>query len=199
MKKIFVILIVSFLLYGCESTLKNETTNISVDMSLLDFSAQMDIPLKKMNSYFLFESDIDRSLSFEELDISLSKIKEIVNIYNDEKNSYLWSIVLTGMSIVFISLSVIALIISMFKHIHLIEKLKYKKIVKRKTQIKQITATKGITTQGTIAAVTAAIFLHEQSIEEDFKLLLNWRRAKVSNWKASCTMPNTEYYHKGRS
>ena len=198
MRKILLMLIFTLFLIGCTENVKRIPEDLSIKMSLIDFSKQIDIPMKKLNSYFELKMDTDRTLSFIELNISLEQMKKIVITYNNEKIYYLWNIVLTGMSIVFISLSIIAVIISLFKHIHLIEKIKNRQMTKRKTNIKRITAVKGITTEGAIAAITAAVFLHEQAIEEDFKLLLNWRRAKISNWKTSGTMPNNEYYHKGR-
>ena len=55
---------------------------------------------------------------------------------------------------------------------------------------------------GSIAAVVAAIFLHEEEVEAETRLLTTWkRRASTNMWRAHDSMPNEAYYsaRRGRS
>jgi hypothetical protein len=46
-----------------------------------------------------------------------------------------------------------------------------------------------------LAAVVAAIFLHEEEVEEENKLLLTWKRASTNMWKASRSMSNDIFFN----
>jgi len=48
----------------------------------------------------------------------------------------------------------------------------------------------------TVAAIAAAIRLHESSLEEANRILATWTKASVSVWKTSRRMPNLRYFGK---
>jgi Na+-transporting methylmalonyl-CoA/oxaloacetate decarboxylase gamma subunit len=107
-----------------------------------------------------------------------------------------------GMSIVFGSLIVVAFLISLLRHLHIFERAPGDKPSARKAaRVKRIRPASGADMSNyALAAVVTAIFLHEEEVEAENRMLLTWKRAATNLWKAVKTMPNSAFYnaHRGR-
>ncbi len=111
------------------------------------------------------------------------------------------NIVLAGMLIVFVSLIVVAVVISFFKHLSK-NKLELKKDENR-TMSKRISSVVPLTEkspvqpldQRLLTAIITMIFLHENEVENQSKMLLTMKRAKMSQWKQASKnrMPNDSF------
>ncbi|MGC9336517.1 MAG: OadG family protein [Candidatus Cloacimonadia bacterium] len=116
-------------------------------------------------------------------------------------------IVITGIVVVFISLSIVTAIISLFKYFakpsskkNEIQKNTKKAIHNRITSVTGGTkyASQSVD-QEVLSAIITTIFLYESEVENQSRVLLTMQRAKISSWKQSAKffMPNLVYRKKG--
>lgn len=197
MKKILLLILLVFTLnLFSESQPQADYTNLT----LYEFSLKTGIPTQKIKSYLELKSNISTDLTFQQIGISNTKIHKIIPRYKKDKGSFLLIVVIIGMLIVFLSLILVGIIINQLKVIQFLEKLKNKPKKKVKTDIGTITTTKRNLSNNDIVAVITAIYLHELEVEEKNKLLLTWKRANISMWKAAnkIEMPNYNYKNQKR-
>jgi Na+-transporting methylmalonyl-CoA/oxaloacetate decarboxylase gamma subunit len=113
----------------------------------------------------------------------------------------MFGITLVGMIIVFASLILIGFIINQLSHLQK-EKKSSKKRKKRKNKPNFSVSTQQDepSSDAIIAAITT-VYLHELEVEEQNNLLLTWRRANVSMWKAvnKVNVPNRNFFKAQRS
>lgn len=112
------------------------------------------------------------------------------------------NIVFAGMVIVFASLVLVALIIDLLKHLQKKDKnqsqtrneLNLKKKIDSISQIQTNTPAPPMT-QEILTAAIMTIFLHENEVENQSKMLLTMERAKISPWQQSSKlrMPNANF------
>lgn len=151
--------------------------------TLLEISAQTNIPVKKIVQYLALDEQPNFNISILELGISGRDVEKAISDYHDKKMSFYTGIVVLGMSIVFASLFITGLIINSLKHLS-----KTKKKVEVQTSVGTVTAPKGhISSNGIVAAITA-IFLHDA--EERDKIELTWKRQAISVWQAAGMVEN---------
>lgn len=111
------------------------------------------------------------------------------------------NIVLAGMLIVFMSLIIVAVVISLFKHLHKNrgeEKKDEDATLTRKiSTVSQISGKSPATPPDhkLLTAIITTIFLHENEVENQSKMLLTMKRAKMSQWKQASKnqMPNESF------
>ena len=110
------------------------------------------------------------------------------------------NILLVGMVIVFSSLLIIALIISLFRYLDTNEKLLTKST---KTFSNKFVSISNISKKFPIpidhnlkAAIITIIFLYENEVENQSKMLLTMKRAKISPWQHTSILLMSNYvYH----
>lgn len=111
----------------------------------------------------------------------------------------MWNIVIVGMIIIFLSLIVIAILVSLLRNFH--KRADYKKNDRKKEIIaKKISKFKPIQNKeqqppldhNIQLAILTTIFLYENEIENQSKMLLTMKRTKTCTWKQSSRllMPN---------
>jgi Na+-transporting methylmalonyl-CoA/oxaloacetate decarboxylase gamma subunit len=113
------------------------------------------------------------------------------------------SIVITGIVVVFVSLAIIAVIISLFRYFsksgHKKREIQKKSIHERITSITRTPKqTSESVDQEVLSAIITTIFLYESEVEYQSKALLTMQRAKMSLWKQSAKllMPNLVYWRR---
>ncbi len=180
MKKIFFLLILIFAI-ACFAA--EQKFNFSQGSTLLEISAQTNIPVKKIAQYLKLEDQTKFNLSLQKLGISNKDINSAIAEYNANKKSFYTGISLVGMGIVFASLLLVGFIISLLQHIG--EPKKKGKVI---TSVGTVTAPqKHINSNGVVAAITA-MFLHDA--EEEDRIDLTWKRQTISMWKAAGMVEN---------
>ena len=180
-----VLLLFLFVSTFCFAEANPENLEIYSQMSLQQISEKTDIPLKKIIQYLDLDASINSTRTLDELDVSGLQLKSALEEYEKNKNSLYGSIVLVGMSIVFISLIIVGFFIYSLQHLDLKKKPKLKTVP---TAIGKITAAPAHISSNAIVAVIAAIHLHEAEVEEKNRLLLTWTRSRLSMWSAANMM-----------
>lgn len=130
--------------------------------------------------------------SLADLGIGRAAAADAIESYHEAEPGMVGSIVAIGMIIVFVSLVVVALLISLFRHLHIFDRGR-----RKPRSVKSVVGTitsKGDLSGRSIAAVVAAIFLHEEEVDAENRLLLTWRRASTSVWRTGGAMPNSSYF-----
>ena len=112
--------------------------------------------------------------------------------YRSSEDRLVRSIILVGMAIVFTSLIVVAFLVSLLRHLQFFER--RSKADNGSRSVPSVVGT--ITSSGdlsdySIAAVVATIFLHEEEVDAENRLLLTWRRSTGSAWRTGGLMPNS--------
>ena len=117
--------------------------------------------------------------------------------YRKGELGFVRNIAETGMLIVFVSLIVVAVLIGLLRHLHIFEK-KGNTPGRGESSVRSIVGTissSGDMSDYALAAVVAAMFLHEEEVDEENRLLLTWKRASTNMWKASRSMPNDTFFN----
>ncbi len=174
MKKYIIILFIIAML----SVLFSEQTPYTLN----SIKKETGIPVKKLRQYLNLPKDY--SIQKPMNNISAENIKDIKEKFKAEKSSLILSITLSGMGVVFISLLFVALLIAQFAHIKTIQK-----------KIGPAKPCRNLTNDALVAAMLT-VYLHELEVEEQNKLILTWKRANISMWKAvsKTETPNENYY-----
>lgn len=165
--------------------------------TLREFAQANQVPLRKISLALGKDVDTEASSTLAELGLSEADAKEALVEYRKGELGFVRNIAETGMLIVFISLIVVAVLIGLLRHLHIFEK-KGNTPGPGKRSVRSIVgriSSSGDMSDYALAAVVAAIFLHEEEVEEENKLLLTWKRASANMWKASRSMPNDTFFN----
>jgi len=162
--------------------------------TLHELAAAASVPVKSLAASLDLELRSAEGETLSSLGISRADATKAIADYHENEDSLVVTIVIEGMSIVFGSLIVVAFLISLFKHFHLFDR---KRSARKPRSVKSVVGT--ITSQGdlgelSIAAVVAAIFLHEKHVDAENRLLLTWKRASAGAWRRGQVMPNATYF-----
>jgi Na+-transporting methylmalonyl-CoA/oxaloacetate decarboxylase gamma subunit len=178
-----------------------DTFSFEPQMTIETFSQENGIPSKKIKEYLNIPMNTDILTTFAELEITKQQAVKTYQKFQKKKNSYMFGITLVGMIIVFASLILIGFIINQLSHLQK-EKKSSKKRKKRKNKPNFSVSTQQDepSSDAIIAAITT-VYLHELEVEEQNNLLLTWRRANVSMWKAvnKVNVPNRNFFKAQRS
>jgi hypothetical protein len=160
---------------------------IDDSMSLAQISALKHIPLTKLIEYLELPRVVNINLPLIELECDNADLQKAIKSYDDNIKNFHLGIVLVGMFTVFVSLFLVAIIISQLRHLN-----KKKKV--RLPKIPAASKTDFVTNkdEDIIAAITTTLYLYELEVEENNKLLLTWKRTSLSMWKASKYVPMNE-------
>jgi len=182
MKKILILFIIVF---SVVCFAEEKKLNFSPETTLLEISAQTNIPVKKITQYLKLENQTEFNVSIQELGISNKDLEKAFAEYHSNMKSFYSGIIIVGMGIVFVSLLIVGFIISLLQHIGKPKK-KKKSVVQ--TSVGTVTAPKDhISSNGIVAAITA-MFLHDA--DERDKIELTWKRQTISLWKAAGMVEN---------
>lgn len=210
--KVYGILLMVLLISPLSTLLYAEETESSVPLgppetkSLREISVERDIPVKKLLQLLGRDLTLDSSLTLEDLDISSAEAGKALEKYKKIRNTYLSSIVLVGMIIVFASLTLISIIIGQLKHLDEKKKKTWKRWKKSKGKASSSADPDDAIDISTekkhdprhIAAVIATMFLHEQHAEEENQIILTWRRVPMNMWKTIRPLPNQTFFDRRR-
>ncbi|HHE65788.1 MAG TPA: hypothetical protein ENL09_07180, partial [Bacteroidetes bacterium] len=87
------------------------------DKTILEISSETNIPVKKIAEYLEITNVNDYHASLQELNLKSDNVNRAIENYYQNRKSMYGGIVLVGMSIVFVSLMLVGLIISMLRHV----------------------------------------------------------------------------------
>ncbi|MDP8220574.1 MAG: OadG family protein [Candidatus Stygibacter frigidus] len=157
------------------------------NMTIAQICKTTKIPVRKMAEYLDLNLNNDIHTPVKDLNCQINDIRKAAELYSEGKKEYYIGIVIVGMGTVFASLILVALIIAQLRH------LDRKKAPRQSSQKEFAVIGQGNDEENDIvAAIVSTIFLHEQEVEENNKLLLTWKRAPLSMWKASNYIPMNE-------
>jgi len=182
MKKLIILLMIVF---AVTCFAEEKKLNFAPSTTLLEISAQTNIPVKKITQYLKLKDQTEFNVSLRELGISNEDLEKAITKYDNNKRSFYSGIILVGMGIVFVSLLIVGFIISLLQHIGDPKK-KKKSVVQ--TSVGKVTAPKDhISSNGIVAAITA-MFVNDA--EEKDKIDLTWKAQTISLWKAAGMVEN---------
>ncbi len=192
MKRIVLMTIV--VLFGVVQFLAAEGVGLvsfNPSWTMHELAASESVPVKQLAIELELEFSEIRGRSLSDLGITRLDAENAIERYRVGETGMVTSIVAVGMIIVFVSLVVVAFLISLFKHIHIFDR---SHSGRRSRSVNTVVGT--VTSQSdmsdqSIAAAIAAIFLHEEEVDSENRLLLTWRRASTSIWRTGGTMPNS--------
>ncbi len=157
------------------ASLLAEANEVHQKMSIRQISAVSHIPMRKIIEYLDLPTDTDINKPVIDLNRDQAELQKAVTLYHKNQKNYYWGIVVIGMSTVFASLIIVALLIGQLRHLG-------KKKDSSTTEL----------SDEIVAAIVTTLFLHEMDVEESNRLLLTWKRAPLSMWKASNYIPMNE-------
>jgi len=159
-----------------------------------ELAGSESVPVKNLAAELELELSEAAGRSLADLGISRKAAADAVETYREGEQGMVGSIVAVGMTIVFASLVVVALLISLFRHLHIIDRDRSRSKPRSAKSVVGTITSKGDLSGRSIAAVVAAIFLHEEEVDAENRLLLTWRRASTSLWRTGGAMPNSSYF-----
>ena len=167
-----------------------------------ELAASQKIPVKKLCTALDLDLSSLNGSTLSSLGIDEETAANAVIEYRSSEDRLVRSIILVGMAIVFTSLIVVAFLVSLLRHLQFFER--RSKADNGSRSVPSVVGT--ITSSGdlsdySIAAVVATIFLHEEEVDAENRLLLTWRRSTGSAWRTGGLMPNSAYFEtkRGRS
>jgi len=195
-KKILLTALFSVLIGGSSFLAAEESVlkGFNQSWTVHELAASESVPVKQLTSNLGLDFADIRNRSLSDLGITRQDAESALARYKADEPGMVSSIVLVGMLIVFASLVVVAFFISLFKHLHIFEKIKFR----RKTQTAEtevgVITSRGDMSENALAAVITAIFLHEEEVDSENRLLLTWKRVSARAWKTGEEMPNALHF-----
>lgn len=197
-KILLVVICAVFSFTGLFAGNTEKKVDLSNNQTINQLAMSSQIPVKKLAEFLEINISEDGKTKLKELGISNSQIQQAIDKFNEQKVGFSIGIVIVGMSVVFFSLILTGFIIAQIRHITHIDKIKEKKIKTARTTVKtSVGKVSGpqpdISTNAVVAAITA-LQLHIKEVDEQNKMLLTWRRTRLSMWKSyyKVMMPNRE-------
>jgi len=166
------------------------------DWTLRDLAHAQRVPVRKLAVALNKDLEAAEGKTLVQLGLDKETVTKALAGYRAGEERLVTSMILIGMLIVFGSLIVVAFLISLLRHLHLFER-RSKTAEGERRSVASIIGT--ITSTGdlsdySIAAVVAVIFLHEQEVAADNRLLLTWKRASSNWWRTGGPMPNSSFF-----
>jgi len=198
MKKMLIIILVLPIFLFAQNEKKPVKIEITDTFTILDLSHELKIPVKKLKECLKIDQDVENNSTLVELNIDNKAINKACSVYDKTKLSFFFSIMITGMVIVFISLIIIGAIINLLKHLEAVEKYKNKLSTLRIQRKSQESEPDLQLSNSSVIAAIAAVFLYEKDVQEQDKMILTWKRAPTSSWKVTRILPNQEFVKRKR-
>ncbi|MCF7883151.1 MAG: OadG family protein [Candidatus Cloacimonetes bacterium] len=197
MKNIWILILLVSVTFIAAEELEYE---FSLDKTLLEISAETNVPVKKIAEYLELNDIIDFRVTLRELNLKSEDVNKAIKLFNQNRKSLYSGIVLVGMSIVFASLILVGLIISTLQHVGVKkqpEKAKKNQLETAETDLGKVSAPKGELTQNGIVAAITAMMLHRAEMEENSRIQLTWSRPNSSGWRGVNAVEN-KFLENGR-
>ena len=200
MKKLCIATLLLFLAgaYGFGRGSSEEPYVHDPSMTIRELSAAQHVPIKSLSAYLDAESSLVVDTSLRTLGITGPDVIKALEGYRAGESRFIWSIVGTGMLIVFTSLLLVSLLIGLFRHLHIFDRSARRGENSERTSVGSVVGTitsSGDLSERSIAAVVAAVFLHEEEVEAETRLLTTWqRRASINLRRTHDALPNEAYY-----
>ncbi len=169
-------------------------TAFNSSWTIHELASSESVPVKNLVAELKLDLGEAEGRSLADLGISRAAAADAIESYREGEPGMVGSIVAVGMIIVFVSLVVVALLISLFRHLHIFDRNRSRRKPRSVKSVVGTITSKGDLSGRSIAAVVAAIFLHEEEVDAENRLLLTWRRASTSVWKTGGGMPNSSYF-----
>jgi Na+-transporting methylmalonyl-CoA/oxaloacetate decarboxylase gamma subunit len=171
--------------------------------SVVELAQANRVPPRKLAAALKINLAQEATSTLSDLGVDEESARRGLERYRRGESGLVRNIAFIGMSIVFASLIVVAFLISLLRHLHIFERTPGSRRPDRKSARARTGRAVAVGTDMSdyaLAAVATAIFLHEEEVEEENRLLLTWKRTSTNMWKAARSMPNTAFYdaHRGR-
>lgn len=168
------------------------------NLTLIELAAKAEIPVKKLTQY-MDRKDLIYSQTAADQQVTKTQFSAAMEAYEDNLTSFYTGVVVVGIAIVFASLIVVGFVINQLRHLD--DNKKKKPVAKKKTVKTSVGSVSGPAehiNSNAIVAVVTAISLHELEVEQQNSMLLTFKRAPLSLWRASNIMPNNEFFQAKR-
>ncbi len=187
MRKIILLLIISTISISIFSTEQN--------MSIKEFTVENNIPFKKLMNYLDNGDNLTSDMELKQIGLSTSDLESIIADFRVNERSYLLGVTGMGMLIVFLSLILISIIISLLKYLNVEKPTKSSKDESLKANSLKVKSTgTGDLSPGVLASIAATISLHEMETAEANRLIMTINRESgFKLWKSIKSMPNAAY------
>lgn len=167
--------------------------------TLLQIAQKFSIPVKKLKSLLGFDT-LDASLnnrSLLSLDISLEGIAKANKEFDQSLFKIGSSIVLVGISVVFLALLLTAIIIGQLRHLNIDRDNKKPADLKISSTGKLVNKGKDIGNNEIIAVITT-LHLYTHNLEERRRITMTYRRRNINLWHITglTNMPNRLFNNK---
>ena len=189
MKRNFVLLLIIFAAV-CFAEIDCNSYDFPPETTLLQVTQQTNVPFKKLLEFLELDISTSSESTLAEVNISNEEVIVALKKYTGCKKSFYGGIVWVGMSIVFLSLILVGLCIACLQYINRKKKPKTKTF---QTSKGKVTAPADHTNSNAIIAAITAIYLHEAEVEEKNRLLLTWKRSRISMWSAANMVENKAF------
>jgi hypothetical protein len=211
-----------------DSTLTDASIEASLEeylrnRTILDLAGDTTYPVNKLMNYLGVEiTKVGYTRPLTSYGVTEQDVERAIRLYKDQQSRFMWNIVALGMIIVFVALAITGIAVALLEYFHRldIQRTRAKTAPEQPetlaTDTSEISASElrrrrrvmasaprkhsedEPTDAHSIAAIAAAIRLHEASIEEANRILVTWKRASVSMWKANRSMPNGRFFETKR-
>jgi Na+-transporting methylmalonyl-CoA/oxaloacetate decarboxylase gamma subunit len=168
------------------------------NLTLQELADKAEIPVKKLTQY-LGRKDLVFAQTAAQQQVTQVHFSAAMDAYEENLTSFYTGVVVVGIAIVFASLIVVGFVINQLRHLD--DKKKKKPVAKKKTvttSVGSVTGPAEHINSNAIVAVVTAISLHEMEVEQQNSMLLTFKRAPLSLWRASNIMPNNEFFQAKR-
>jgi Na+-transporting methylmalonyl-CoA/oxaloacetate decarboxylase gamma subunit len=186
------VILLALCLFGFALLSAQATTEVVPDSlaNIGQLAANHHVPVKKLIQELNLPMGTAYTTMPKDVHLSHEQVQAAIQNFQDHRMNFGGILTLLGMSVVFAALAITATILSQFHRFN-----RENKPVKP-VQKEVVKPMRG---DDAYVAAMVALYMHNQEIRERNKLLLTWRRAPVSMWKASAIveMPNREYYERG--
>ena len=172
------------------------------ELSTLDEVASvLNMPIKKIKQKIGLEKPNSQqwdSYSLQSLNVTPEDIIKIEQEFNEQSMNYGLNVTLVGMLTVFTALLITSIIVGQLNLLNRPPK-------KEKADLKispggKVRAASATLNQNVIAALVTAVMLHEQTLEDQRKIALTFKRTPTNQWRANAmlNMPNREMNNRRR-
>jgi hypothetical protein len=192
-KKRYFLIVVIILLGITHSLTADELVSYDPSWTLHELAASESIPVKQLAAKLGQNLKQVQGRGLSDLGISQQNASEAIALYREGEGRMVANIVITGMLIVFVSLVVVAFFISLFKHVHLFGGTRSGRKPRSVNTSGVSITSKGDMSERSIAALITAIFLHEEEVDSENRLLLTWKPTATNLWKIGGEMPNSSH------
>jgi Na+-transporting methylmalonyl-CoA/oxaloacetate decarboxylase gamma subunit len=161
--------------------------SIDSTSTLVQIADYKHVPIKKLIEFLGLPMTTPYGVTPKQVDRTLEQALAAVDKIHGARLSFGGLLTALGMSVVFLALAFMAFVLGQLRRLN-----------RERPKPTSAEPRKAIRQDDAAVAAMTALYLHVQEVREHNRMLLTWRRAPVSMWKASLLveMPNRQYYEK---